>query len=57
MALILNSLVKDFLDDWGTIGRVFGGGFEIPATCYVYGATVDKLHIIKVINNADPEQR
>ena len=35
---------------------MLGGGIEIPAIFYVYGARIHKLHIRKVIKNADAEQ-
>ena len=35
---------------------VLGCGIEIPATFYVYGARIHKLHIRKVIKNVDSEQ-
>ena len=35
---------------------VLGGSIEIPDTFYVYGARIHKLHIRKVIKNADAEQ-
>ena len=35
---------------------VLGGGIEISAIFYAYGARIDKLHVRKVIKNADAEQ-
>ena len=35
---------------------VLGGGIEIPATFYVYEGRIHKLHVRKVILNADAEQ-